>query len=158
MQNAFSTYTSALRSSSRSQKTQPSCFIPASSLLNEVEARPAGGPFLRRSMSSWDMVGTDPDMSRRVMSAWRWLLECDVLDAVQLELEAVPEAGTVARHVEAIVRRVDGDVGIVGRDGDCDAGRQATAGLVPGRARIVRDEERRPGVDEREHGRARGDS
>ena len=66
----------------------------------------------------------------------------------------VPEAAAVPRDVEALGGRIEHDVGIVGRDRDGGPGREPPTRFTPGRATVVRDDERRSAVDDRDHGRA----
>src|SRR5712692_4388783 len=74
-------------------------------------------------------------------------------DARQLDRERLPEAAAVAREVEAVVRGIEDEVGIVG---DCDraAGREAPARLAPRSAGVVGDHHRRARVDDCDQRRA----
>src|SRR5262249_53985004 len=90
----------------------------------------------------------NPGMGRSVQ------LECG--DLVELELERAPEAAAVAREVEPAARREEDRVRVLARERDGEAGREAAARLVPGHARVVGDDERRPAVDDGDDGRARG--
>ena len=69
----------------------------------------------------------------RLQCEGRLASERDRLDLRQLEGEAVPEAAAVAGEVEAVARRVEDEVRVVGGDRDRPAGGQAAARLAPGR-------------------------
>ena len=76
-------------------------------------------------------------------------------DLGQLARERRPEDAAVAREVEPVPRRVDDRVRVVVGDRDGASRRQPASRLPPGRAGVVRDEQRRLRVDDRDDRRAR---
>jgi hypothetical protein len=62
--------------------------------------------------------------------------------------------------MEALGGREEDEVGMLRRDRDGDPSPEPGSRLAPGHSSVVRDDERRPAVDDRDHGRAgsgRGD-
>ena len=76
-------------------------------------------------------------------------------DLRQLDGERGPEDAAVARQVEPVARRVDGDVGVVRRRSRPRGRREPATRLAPRHAGVVGDDERRLRVDDREDRRAR---
>src|SRR5438105_4768202 len=82
--------------------------------------------------------------------------ERHALDLRQLDGEGAPETAAVGGEVEPVPSRVEDEVGILLGDRDGSAARQAAARLAPGPAGVVRDDERRAALDDRDDGRPRG--
>ena len=73
-------------------------------------------------------------------------------DLGQLDLQRRPEPAPVARDVKPFCRGEQDEVRVIGGNRDVHSAAQPSARLPPGQPTVVRDDERRSAVDDRDDG------